>query len=724
MQPDRTHRPLHFLALGLAGVCLTVGSLEFLPWLPLGLVVYLALLMTAHRFAGRLVLAEWGANVLGLLIAVGAGVWIYMRSGGADAWAVDVPLLSAVVPYLGPVLMALVCVRIFRPRSPADFWFLQGLGLVQVCLGCVLATNTLFAPALFAYLAAAVCALAAHEKHEWSLRSALVPEPDPPPPPPGRLAPAAFWGLGCGLLGLGLFLLTPRAEQPDWDPLTRFGMRQGPQAQARTGFSEGIDLGGGGALVPDDTPAFWVDVQTRLGQPVDALPGGVRFRGAVLDRYEEGGAWRSELSGRIGAGSPHAQPFLDLGGDAIVCQFRVPRRAGGLFLVDPPRLLAGSRGPLPIRVIGDTPSQPRLFHEAGGTVLGTTFLALNEYRYEQHVLPPLVPARTAATRVSDRYLQPYFTPLPAGMEEVTRALLVHLARGDEAIAGPARDSPIEYPPSRWARVAGLVAGHIAHSGEFTYSLESERPIPGSDPTLDFILRVRRGPCEKHASALCLLLRAAGIPARIIKGYRGAERTGPGKYVVRQSAAHAWVEALVPAEAGAGHEWLSLDPTPDSDAPGPPLLIRWWQWQQQGSQELWRELIVGYNAQQQARIIEQIAGGEYWPWVGPALTGVVALLVFVALRRLYPSAKARAAAPGPASLYRRLLRALRRFGLEPGPGEVPGEVAARAALSLPVAVAGIPAEVVAAYYRARYGGAATAEELAGAAARVAELEAAR
>ncbi|MBY0229230.1 MAG: hypothetical protein K2W96_08140 [Gemmataceae bacterium] len=135
MLADRTHRPLHFLALGLAGVCLTLAELPFLPWLPVGLVLYLLLVLAAHHHAGRFVLSEGMANLLGLGIAVGAGFWIFHRaSGPGEDWAVEVGLSAALVPYLGPVLMALLCVRLFRPRSPSDFWLLQGLGLLQVAL--------------------------------------------------------------------------------------------------------------------------------------------------------------------------------------------------------------------------------------------------------------------------------------------------------------------------------------------------------------------------------------------------------------------------------------------------------------------------------------------------------------------------------------------------------------------------------------------------------------
>ena len=96
-------------------------------------------------------------------------------------------------------------------------------------------------------------------------------------------------------------------------------------------------------------------------------------------------------------------------------------------------------------------------------------------------------------------------------------------------------------------------------------MTSSRVDPSLDPTVDFLTNVRRGTCERYASALTLMLRSVGIPARIVKGYRGWDLEA-GQYVVRQRHSHAWVEALVPAD-GPGPlrmEWLTLDPTPSRE----------------------------------------------------------------------------------------------------------------------------------------------------------------
>jgi len=74
--------------------------------------------------------------------------------------------------------------------------------------------------------------------------------------------------------------------------------------------------------------------------------------------------------------------------------------------------------------------------------------------------------------------------------------------------------------------------------------------------LAFLFVDKRGHCEYFASALALLGRAAGVPTRLVMGYRVSERSPFGYFVVRERNAHAWVEAWLP---GAG--WVTRDATP-------------------------------------------------------------------------------------------------------------------------------------------------------------------
>lgn len=92
-------------------------------------------------------------------------------------------------------------------------------------------------------------------------------------------------------------------------------------------------------------------------------------------------------------------------------------------------------------------------------------------------------------------------------------------------------------------------------GEYEYSLDK---LPqGKEAIEDFLFRSKRGNCEFFASSMALLLRAEGIPSRIVTGFRGGEYNEVGNYyVVRRKDAHAWVEAYI-----YGKGWTRYDPTP-------------------------------------------------------------------------------------------------------------------------------------------------------------------
>ena len=89
---------------------------------------------------------------------------------------------------------------------------------------------------------------------------------------------------------------------------------------------------------------------------------------------------------------------------------------------------------------------------------------------------------------------------------------------------------------------------------FYYTLTP--PLLGGEIVDDFLFRTRQGFCEHYANAFVFLMRAAGVPARVVTGYQGGEMNALGGYmIVRQSDAHAWAEVWL-----AGRGWARVDPT--------------------------------------------------------------------------------------------------------------------------------------------------------------------
>ncbi len=173
--------------------------------------------------------------------------------------------------------------------------------------------------------------------------------------------------------------------------------------------------------------------------------------------------------------------------------------------------------------------------------------------------------KKSAQRVQFRTsLVPQFPATPPGPEdlqlpETLRPMLTSLVREWSAGARSERE------------VLEAIAGRL--QSDFQYSVNYTRP-DGVDPVVEFLQNDPRGHCEYFASAMTLLARAAGIPARFVTGYRASEFNRWGNYtIVRQQNAHAWIEAFVPdmqmeVSAGARTQvrsgegaWVTFDPTP-------------------------------------------------------------------------------------------------------------------------------------------------------------------
>src|SRR5262249_18125527 len=169
----------------------------------------------------------------------------------------------------------------------------------------------------------------------------------------------------------------------------------------------------------------------------------------------------------------------------------------------------------------------------------------------------------------------------------------------------------------WEKAARALTSYLAASGEYTYTLDLRRDDSGLDPTLDFLWNVKEGHCERYAGALALMLRSVGIPARVVRGFRGAESQGDGTYLGRNSHAHSWVEVLVLRRKDDKPQlrWLSLDPTPAGDMPvhSSFSLGRFLENSEKAGFALWRDFILDYGSERQADLWGEAAA---WLTQGP------------------------------------------------------------------------------------------------------------
>jgi transglutaminase-like putative cysteine protease len=259
---------------------------------------------------------------------------------------------------------------------------------------------------------------------------------------------------------------------------------------------------------------------------------------------------------------------------------------------------------------------------------------------------------------------------------------------------------------------------------FAYTLEP--PLLGADGIDDFLFETRKGFCEHYASAFVFLMRAAGIPARVVTGYQGGEPNILGGYtIVRQADAHAWAEVWLK-----GRGWIRIDPTaaisPERiqsglsaslpDSPSLPFIARThWPWLLKMRFNLdmlnyrWNQWVIGYNTEQQFAFLTRL-GMEDISWQKMAinlLLGVaivVGLLALLMLRHLY-----RRSTDTAQKLYLRFCHKLARAGTARAAHEGPQDFASRAAASHPQQAAAIH-HITAGYLALRYENRADAESL--------------
>ncbi|HEY5993976.1 MAG TPA: DUF3488 and transglutaminase-like domain-containing protein [Gallionellaceae bacterium] len=278
-----------------------------------------------------------------------------------------------------------------------------------------------------------------------------------------------------------------------------------------------------------------------------------------------------------------------------------------------------------------------------------------------------------------------------------------------------------YPSNDIIMLAAL--RHFSQQG-FTYTLEP--PQLGPNAVDDFLFDTRAGFCEHYASSFVFLMRAAGIPARVVTGYQGGQYNALGGYfIVRQSDAHAWAEVWLQ-----GRGWVRVDPTaavsparvqsglaaavPNNAAL--PLMARTssaWLLRLRFNLDLiayqWNQWVLGYDAAHQLSLLDKLGMADItWGKLALYIMGTLGLLIGVfallMLRRLYARRISEAQ-----RLYLKFCRRLEKSGLARATHEGPLDFAARATQAWPQHSAAI-AEITARYVALRYGGVDERNEL--------------
>ena len=439
-----------------------------------------------------------------------------------------------------------------------------------------------------------------------------------------------------------LFLLFPRPPGALW------GTKQPTTAQAQTGLSDQLSAGEFERLSSDPTPAFRVSFNGPMIPPAE------RYWRVLVMSDDINGTWHADI------------PNL----------FRS---------VQPPEVRA------------DTQS----------AVQYTITLEPSERRY----LPSLAMVTTLPPRsvVSDTGSLFSLTPL-TDRYRYTATSLTQYELDPRGLTRQARTRNLSLPPddpklkalaARWKGLSPLEirdrALNYFHTQGFSYTLTPGK-LPQENRMDTFLFETKRGYCEHYATAFTLLMRAAGVPARIVTGYQGGEVNGD-YLLVRQADAHAWSEIWIK-----GKGWLRVDPTSavaperiadgfanaanqDADLPATlrrdDSLARRWSLLNDRVENSWNQYVLGYSGSTQTDLLQFIGLEKLSQWgrLGFAfLAVVIAWFVIFSLWR-HLSRPEKQMSPVDRTWYS-VATALSRLGIPPLPGETLQAYCRRAEKALP------------------------------------------
>ncbi len=433
-----------------------------------------------------------------------------------------------------------------------------------------------------------------------------------------------------------------------------------------TGFSDRMSPGGFSNLVESNSVAFRVTFESG---PVPA-PSQRYWRALVLDEFDgtswyRAGSWRSWVTQRASATQPHPSWNMDYVDAGPVQQYSIllePHRQRWLFNLMAPTRARSSGIRLQFTEFGTLSAMTKVGSRSQYTVYGYP-----EYKYspaeldgfERRASLALPPRGNMRARQYATELQQKYSEHAEPVEQIMREVLKHF------------------------------------NEQFTYTLQ---PSAFTENIVDaFLFDTQRGFCEHFSSSFVFLMRAAGIPARVVVGYQGGDFNPVENYlIVRQRDAHAWAEIWMEGEG-----WLRVDPTaavapsrierglnqalPSAEAAlvggGEIGVLNWLQLRLDAWSYNWHRWVLSYDESAQNKFFEHVLGGnDVWRIALFFVMSSALLLCVYFIYAFWPSAKRRRYEQSRA--YARHLKMLARFGFVKHAGETPLQFASRVAVTRP------------------------------------------
>ena len=466
------------------------------------------------------------------------------------------------------VLFATV-VKVFSARTHRDYAYLATLSFMMMLASAILTVSTTFLIFFALYALFAISTFISYEIKRSTEAAARAPQGPFGLPARNRSAiekslsvTAVGSAAGIVLLAALLFFVIPRYR-------TGYLTGLGTTTENITGFSESVNLGDIGRIKRSNAVVMRVIPE---GDPRDFL--GVKWRGVGLDSFD-GRHWYNDNTDQVMFPPASYHRFIVPQGQGVknrprrFLRYRVllsPVSTDVLFAAAVPEEIFGRLRMLSL-------DQTRSLHNP------QHFGSPIQYEVISRVgLPPPAQLRAAPARYTEemRFL---YLRLPPRLDPRIKALAEKLTA--QAANNYARAIAIQ----------NYLRNH------FGYTLNPSG-IQSSHPISSFLFKAKKGYCEYFASAMAIMLRTLGVPARLVNGFQTGSYNRVGKdFVVRARDAHSWVEVYFP-----GYGWIPFDPTPPDPNPVIPSELDDYL---DALGLFWNEWIINYDFSHQVQLARRV-----------------------------------------------------------------------------------------------------------------------
>ena len=511
--------------------------------------------------------------------------WIYL-----PFFIVDMLFLAkSFVPATLHLILFIQALKIYQQKSQRDYVQLMLLSFLQILAASSLTISSLFLVLFLIYVFLSLAALICFEiKRNLEDRPTSSADPSRHE---GDTSAGMLWGefdakvqvktvrsiLKTALASLSLILISgtvlffvmPRIG-------TGYFQRSIGRKLVLSGFSDRIRLGNIGAIQLDPAVVMRVKIQGDPARFHDR-----KWRGVTLD-YFDGKSWSKRIRGNTNE-FPYAKQFQirETPPKMQLIEYQVllePASTNYLFTLDRIAWLSGNLYPVRFDPVDDSIT-------AGYRV--NRRLNYQAVSMQAAIAAPPEPIESKAKKAQSGYLQ--LPALDGRIPRLARDITAHATTTEEK--------------------AAQIESYLQRN--YSYSLDADL-VESPQPLSRFLFENRKGHCEYFSTAMVILLRTLGIPARVVNGLRGGDYNTVGTdFIFRGKDAHSWVETAV-----SGAEWHSYDPTPPaSTSVAQSAFVATFNNYLDAFELFWGEWVLGYDDILQVALFRDLQDKSSRWWEG-------------------------------------------------------------------------------------------------------------